>query len=481
MDKKELEEQLEAFFDHNPLDDDMVYLKQFVKDHPDNKMGWYLLGKEYAVRNQQGKAKYCFAQAGEVYEAFEKKKIKLSLMDELKAGQTVLPGQSGRRKKALLAARLVAALLIATLLGSYLTSERANKGIEEQAAPPSAGPEASPAAAGQAVPDNGLRILYANPLLGKAAEDGLWKQLLEAGKTSRGRTLLVEGYPTSDGKWVNGLRPPALMMSGSVSSSGNQLQVAYYKSELCNCTPQQDPEASEAVKSWMNQEEQDVILRSLVKAYQDRFGQALPDTLDGVVRDYPNNMLPGYTDYMKTAYAKLVEANRAGSAQQGQDKTGAIAAKPEAGSKLYPEPLEIIVDKESHTLALVSGSVILRSYPVGLGGDKTPEGVFRITDKVKSPNGHDDGDFGSRGMQLSDTDYAIHGTKEPRSIGEDRSLGCVRMLKADVEELFDMVPSGTKVTIGKGLLSGEAIRKDSPFHMPAMREEKNPRKVYRWL
>ncbi|GJM84202.1 hypothetical protein HMSSN139_66980 [Paenibacillus sp. HMSSN-139] len=68
-----------------------------------------------------------------------------------------------------------------------------------------------------------------------------------------------------------------------------------------------------------------------------------------------------------------------------------------------------------------------------------------------NPNGKDDGEFGSRGMQLSDTNYAIHGTNEPDSIGKDESLGCIRMGKKDVEELFDLVPKGTKVKIGKGI------------------------------
>lgn len=58
------------------------------------------------------------------------------------------------------------------------------------------------------------------------------------------------------------------------------------------------------------------------------------------------------------------------------------------------------MDKQNHRLAVVSGSIILRNYAVGLGGDKTPEGNFVITDKVVNPNGRDDGDFGSRGFSF---------------------------------------------------------------------------------
>lgn len=40
------------------------HLKSYVKMHPDNKMAWYLLGKEYESSGQEGKANYCFNRAG---------------------------------------------------------------------------------------------------------------------------------------------------------------------------------------------------------------------------------------------------------------------------------------------------------------------------------------------------------------------------------------------------------------------------------
>lgn len=41
----------------------------------------------------------------------------------------------------------------------------------------------------------------------------------------------------------------------------------------------------------------------------------------------------------------------------------------------------------------------------------------------------------------------IHGTPEDQPMGEPRSHGCVRMRNADVIELFDMMPVGTRVDI----------------------------------
>jgi lipoprotein-anchoring transpeptidase ErfK/SrfK len=43
--------------------------------------------------------------------------------------------------------------------------------------------------------------------------------------------------------------------------------------------------------------------------------------------------------------------------------------------------------------------------------------------------------------------FGIHGTSDPSSIGQDASSGCVRMLREDVERLFDWTPRGTRVTI----------------------------------
>jgi lipoprotein-anchoring transpeptidase ErfK/SrfK len=43
--------------------------------------------------------------------------------------------------------------------------------------------------------------------------------------------------------------------------------------------------------------------------------------------------------------------------------------------------------------------------------------------------------------------YRIHGTNEAWSIGEAVSSGCIRMLNADVEDLYNHVMVGTKVVV----------------------------------
>jgi lipoprotein-anchoring transpeptidase ErfK/SrfK len=59
--------------------------------------------------------------------------------------------------------------------------------------------------------------------------------------------------------------------------------------------------------------------------------------------------------------------------------------------------------------------------------------------------------LGARALYLfadgRDTLYRIHGTAEPWSIGRAVSSGCVRLLNADVIDLYRRVPLGARVVV----------------------------------
>ena len=55
--------------------------------------------------------------------------------------------------------------------------------------------------------------------------------------------------------------------------------------------------------------------------------------------------------------------------------------------------------------------------------------------------------LGARAMYLGNTDYRIHGTNDPSSIGKHMSSGCIRLLNADVIDLYSRVGIGTKVVV----------------------------------
>lgn len=59
--------------------------------------------------------------------------------------------------------------------------------------------------------------------------------------------------------------------------------------------------------------------------------------------------------------------------------------------------------------------------------------------------------LGARALYLyrngADTMFRIHGTNQPQSIGLAMSSGCIRMLNHDVIDLYERVPSGTRVVV----------------------------------
>jgi hypothetical protein len=263
-----------------------------------------------------------------------------------------------------------------------------------------------------------------------------------------------------------------------------------YDDGICDCKPADDREASASYKAWAASQEERWTLSSAIAQYRELYGR-LPASLDEMVRPYPNNVIAGETKGMRAMFPALIARYRAeddGHAPAQSRDSGSMESEdvlPDAvledGTPLPDKPLSIIVDKQRHTLAVVSGDIVIRSYAVGLGGDKTPEGSFYISEKVKNPNGRDDGEYGSRGMVLSGTRYAIHGTDDPGSIGRDESHGCVRMLRADLEELYDLVPLGTKVEMKSGVLPAAGAPGGQRFKLQPMQDETNPAVIYRWL
>jgi lipoprotein-anchoring transpeptidase ErfK/SrfK len=76
--------------------------------------------------------------------------------------------------------------------------------------------------------------------------------------------------------------------------------------------------------------------------------------------------------------------------------------------------------------------------------------------------------LGARALYLGNTDYRIHGTNDPASIGKHMSSGCIRMLNADVIDLYNRVAIGTKVIVlpdARGRQISDAGR-DSGTAMP---------------
>jgi lipoprotein-anchoring transpeptidase ErfK/SrfK len=55
--------------------------------------------------------------------------------------------------------------------------------------------------------------------------------------------------------------------------------------------------------------------------------------------------------------------------------------------------------------------------------------------------------LGARAMYLGDTEYRIHGTNKPDTIGKRVSSGCIRLTNEDVADLYERVKIGAKVIV----------------------------------
>lgn len=121
-----------------------------------------------------------------------------------------------------------------------------------------------------------------------------------------------------------------------------------------------------------------------------------------------------------------------------------------------PSKREIVVSLEDRKLALVENGEVVKIYSVAVGKPSTPSpvGSFSIERRAENPTYHHNGKtvlpgpgnpVGTRWMGLSIKGYGIHGTNEPKSIGKAASHGCIRMAKADLEELYPQVAVGDPV------------------------------------
>jgi lipoprotein-anchoring transpeptidase ErfK/SrfK len=127
----------------------------------------------------------------------------------------------------------------------------------------------------------------------------------------------------------------------------------------------------------------------------------------------------------------------------------------------------IIIDTPHTYLYLTLGNGQALRYGIGVGREGfTWSGVQTIVRKAEWPDwippaemvarqpylprwvgGGPGNPLGARAMYLGNTDYRIHGTNDPTTIGKHVSSGCIRLQNADVIDLFNRVGVGTKVVV----------------------------------
>jgi len=127
----------------------------------------------------------------------------------------------------------------------------------------------------------------------------------------------------------------------------------------------------------------------------------------------------------------------------------------------------IIVDTPNTYLYLVLGHGKALRYGIGVGREGfTWAGTERISRMKEWPDwyppaemierqpylprmmaGGPGNPLGARALYLGHTLYRIHGTNQPSTIGKTVSSGCIRLLNADIEDLYSRVQVGSRVVV----------------------------------
>lgn len=126
--------------------------------------------------------------------------------------------------------------------------------------------------------------------------------------------------------------------------------------------------------------------------------------------------------------------------------------------RVWTGTFNIFIDKSQNLLTLKDQDEVLKVYTVSTGeGNITPVGEFEIVSRLVDPVWFNKGIvvppespqnvLGSRWLGFDISGYGIHGTIEPETIGQQVTAGCVRMRNEEVEELYNIIPRGTRVVV----------------------------------
>ncbi|MBC9878395.1 L,D-transpeptidase [Bradyrhizobium sp. INPA01-394B] len=133
----------------------------------------------------------------------------------------------------------------------------------------------------------------------------------------------------------------------------------------------------------------------------------------------------------------------------------------------HQAPGTIIIDTGNTFLYLVLNDGQALRYGIGVGREGfTWSGEQTVARKTEWPDwrppaemisrqpylprfmaGGPGNPLGARAMYLGETEYRIHGTNKPDTIGKRVSSGCIRLTNEDVQDLYDRVKVGAKVIV----------------------------------
>ena len=136
----------------------------------------------------------------------------------------------------------------------------------------------------------------------------------------------------------------------------------------------------------------------------------------------------------------------------------------------FPDKLargSIVVDTPHHFLYYILGDGRAIRYGIGVGRSGFAwSGVKKVARKREWPDwypppemiqrqpylprmmaGGPGNPLGSRALYIGGTEYRIHGTNDPTSIGKNTSSGCIHLTNDNAIDLYDRVKVGAKVIV----------------------------------
>jgi len=161
----------------------------------------------------------------------------------------------------------------------------------------------------------------------------------------------------------------------------------------------------------------------------------------------------------------------------------------------HEAPGTVVIDTGNTFLYLVLNPRQAMRYGIGVGREGfTWSGEQAVARKTEWPDWRPPGDMlsrqpylprfmaggpgnplGARAMYLGETEYRIHGTNKPDTIGKRVSSGCIRLTNEDVADLYERVKIGAKVIVLPATLPNPATHRplqgppagaDATLHLP---------------
>jgi len=152
-------------------------------------------------------------------------------------------------------------------------------------------------------------------------------------------------------------------------------------------------------------------------------------------------------------------------------------------------PGTVIIDTRNTFLYFVLSDTQALRYGIGVGREGfTWSGEQTVARKAEWPDWHPPAEMigrqpylprfmaggpgnplGARAMYLGETEYRIHGTNKPDTIGKRVSSGCIRLTNEDVMDLYERVKVGAKVIVLPASVArrpSQGTPPDAAFRLP---------------